>query len=66
MRIDLRLSRERQIEEMFEKLDTNKSNALDMKEMSELLNENGVTMTKKQVTEMFSACKRFFSKRGNF
>jgi Ca2+-binding EF-hand superfamily protein len=58
--------KERQIEEMFEKLDTNKSNALDMKEMSELLNENGVTMTKKQVTEMFSACKRFFSKRGNF
>ena len=51
---------------MFEKLDTNKSNALDMKEMSELLNENGVTMTKKQVTEMFSACKRFFSKKGNF
>jgi Ca2+-binding EF-hand superfamily protein len=51
---------------MFAKLDTDKSNALDMKEMSELLNENGVTMTKKQVTEMFSACKSFFHKNGNF
>lgn len=54
--------KEKQIEEMFDKLDTDKSNALDMTEMSELLNENGVKMTKKQVTEMFSACKRFFLK----
>jgi len=39
--------KEKQIEEMFDKLDTDKSNALDMTEMSELLNENGVKMTKK-------------------
>jgi Ca2+-binding EF-hand superfamily protein len=57
--------KEKQIEEMFGKLDTDKSNALDMQEMSELFNENGVTMTKKQVAEMFSACKRFFNKSGN-
>jgi hypothetical protein len=45
---------------MFDKLDADKSKALDMQEMSDLLAENGVNMTKRQVAEMFSAvmCSR--------
>lgn len=55
--------KERQIEEMFDKLDADKSKALDMQEMSDLLAENGVTMTKLQVAEMFSAAKAIFDKK---
>jgi hypothetical protein len=55
--------KEKQIEEMFDKLDADKSKALDMQEMSDLLAENGVTMTKMQVAEMFSAAKAIFDKK---
>jgi len=50
---------------MFDKLDADGSKALDMQEMSDLLHENSVTMSKQQVTEMFGAAKSLFTKNKN-
>jgi len=43
---------------MFQKLDTDGSNAISMKEMQELFNENGLSMTIQEVSAMFSIVKK--------
>ena len=48
----------RQIEEMFAKLDTDGSNSISMDEMQELFLENGINMTRVEVAEMFSIVKK--------
>ena len=48
----------RQIEEMFAKLDTDGSNSISMDEMQELFRENGINMTRPEVAEMFSIVKK--------
>ena len=42
---------------MFAKLDADGSNAIDMEEMKDLFEENGITMTVEQIAEMFSVVK---------
>lgn len=49
---------DKQITEMFQKLDTDGSNAISMKEMQELFNENGLSMTIQEVSAMFSIVKK--------
>ena len=39
---------------MFEKLDADGSNAIDMEEMTDLFAENGINMSVEQISEMFS------------
>ena len=48
---------DKQITEMFVKLDTDGSNAISMDEMQELFLENGIDMTTEEVAEMFSIVK---------
>lgn len=49
---------DKQITEMFQKLDTDRSNAISMKEMQELFIENGLKMTLQEVSSMFSIVKK--------
>lgn len=49
---------DRQIEQMFVKLDSDGSNAISMDEMQELFLENGLQMTTEEVAEMFSIVKK--------
>ena len=49
---------DRQITEMFGKLDTDGSNAISMDEMQELFLENGLKMTREEVAEMFCIVKK--------
>ena len=42
---------------MFEKLDADGSNAIDMEEMTDLFAENGINMSVEQIAEMFSVVK---------
>ena len=53
-----------QISDLFKKLDTDGSNGLDMEEMKELLNNNDMFMTSKQVTQMFSDCQSVLKNAG--
>ena len=48
---------DKQITEMFIKLDTDGSNAISMDEMQELFLENGLKMTIEEVAEMFKIVK---------
>jgi len=52
------ISAEKQLEEMFKKLDTDGSNAISMDEMQELFSENGIVMKREEIAEMFSVVKR--------
>ena len=47
------ISADKQITEMFHKLDTDGSNAISMDEMQELFVENGLSMSREEVAEMF-------------
>lgn len=49
---------DKQITEMFQKLDTDGSNAISMEEMQELFNENGLKMTTEEIAQMFSVVKK--------
>ena len=49
---------DRQITEMFAKLDTDGSNSISMDEMQELFLENGLKMTREEVAEMFCIVKK--------
>ena len=49
---------DRQIEQMFVKLDSDGSNAISIDEMQELFLENGLQMTTEEVAEMFSIVKK--------
>lgn len=49
---------DKQITEMFRKLDTDGSNAISMGEMQELFNENGLKMTREEIAHMFSVVKQ--------
>ena len=49
---------DKQITEMFQKLDTDGSNAISMDEMQELFNENGLQMTVEEIAHMFSIVKK--------
>ena len=48
---------DKQITEMFYKLDTDGSNAISMDEMQELFVENGLSMSREEVAEMFCVVK---------
>ena len=49
---------DKQIMEMFNKLDTDGSNAISMQEMTELFVENGLAMTTNEIAQMFSVVKK--------
>lgn len=49
---------EKQIAQMFSKLDTDGSKAISMQEMQELFSENGIEMTLAEIAEMFSIVKK--------
>ena len=53
---------ETQINEMFQKLDADGSNAIDMEEMTDLFAENGINMSVEQISEMFSVVKEINDK----
>ena len=53
---------EKQINEMFKKLDADGSNAIDMMEMRDLFAENGINMAVEQIAEMFSVVKEINDK----
>ena len=48
---------DKQITEMFQRLDTDGSNSIDMGEMHELFLENGLNMPEEEIAEMFSIVK---------
>lgn len=52
------INADKQITEMFVKLDTDGSNAISMDEMQELFLENGLAMTTEEVAEMFCIVKK--------
>ena len=52
----------KQIDNMFEKLDADGSNAIDMMEMRDLFAENGINMSVEQIAEMFSVVKEINDK----
>jgi len=56
------ISSDKQLEEMFAKLDTDGSNAISIPEIKELFLENGIEMTREEVAEMFSIVKRINDK----
>mmetsp|Transcript_1964 Transcript_1964/g.2779 ORF Transcript_1964/g.2779 Transcript_1964/m.2779 type:complete len:83 (-) Transcript_1964:566-814(-) len=49
---------DKQITEMFQKLDTDGSKAISMNEMQELFVENGLQMTTVEIAHMFSIVKK--------
>jgi hypothetical protein len=49
---------DKQIMEMFNKLDTDGSNAISMQEMTELFVENGLAMSTNEIAQMFSVVKK--------
>ena len=49
---------DKQINDMFQKLDTDGSNAISMREMTELFVENGLAMSTNEIAQMFSIVKK--------